>query len=208
MRNMAAKRFLPSCRFGGRDLERTGARDNRVDGFSTANTQSSQRKESHRKDAKCVKEEVSPRKGKSFTAKTPSARRKQTMKKTREEIEKIAEIVVDAIFKVHRALGPGLLESAYQACLAYELRSRGIEVGCEVPMPVRFGEIEVEVGYRIDMLVDQCIIVENKSVLAMPPVYEAQLLTYLKLSGHRLGFLVNWNVALIKDGIKRMVNGL
>ena len=130
------------------------------------------------------------------------------MKKTREEIEKIAEIVVDAIFKVHRALGPGLLESAYQACLAYELRSRGIEVGCEVPMPVRFGEIEVEVGYRIDMLVDQCIIVENKSVLAMPPVYEAQLLTYLKLSEHRLGFLVNWNVARIKDGIQRMVNRL
>jgi GxxExxY protein len=130
------------------------------------------------------------------------------MKKTREEIEKIAEIVVDAIVKVHRALGPGLLESAYQACLAYELRSRGIEVGCEVPMPIRFGEIEVEVGYRIDMLVDQCIIVENKSVLAMPLVYEAQLLTYLKLSGHRLGFLVNWNVPLIKDGIKRMVNGL
>jgi GxxExxY protein len=130
------------------------------------------------------------------------------MKKTREEIEKLAEIVVDAILKVHRALGPGLLESAYQACLAYELRSRGIEVGCEVPMPIRYEELEVEVGYRIDILVDQCILVENKSVQAMPPVYEAQLLTYLKLSSHRLGFLVNWNVPLIKDGIKRMVNGL
>jgi GxxExxY protein len=136
------------------------------------------------------------------------ARREDAMKKTREEIEQIAELVVDAMLKVHRALGPGLLESAYQACLAYQLRSRGLEVGCEVPMPVRFGAIEVEVGYRIDMLVAECIIVENKSVQAMPPIYEAQLLTYLKLSGHRLGFLVNGNVPLIKDGINRMVNGL
>ena len=130
------------------------------------------------------------------------------MNKTKPEIERIAELVVDAMLKVHRALGPGLLESAYQACLAHELRCRGIEVGCEVALPIRYGEIEVEVGYRIDMLVAECIIIENKSVLAMPPIYEAQLLTYLKLSGHRLGFLVNWNVPLIKDGIKRMVNGL
>jgi GxxExxY protein len=142
---------------------------------------------SHREDAKSAKEE--------------------TMKRTREEIEQIAAQVVDAMLKVHRALGPGLFEKTYQACLAYELRSRGIEVGCEVDLPVRYGAIEVEVGYRIDMLVAECIIVENKSVQAMPPVYEAQLLTYLKLSGHQLGFLVNWNVPLIKDGIKRMVNG-
>ena len=75
-------------------------------------------------------------------------------------------------------------------------------------MPVRYGGIEIEAGYRIDMLVADCIIIENKSVQAMAPIYEAQLLTYLKLSGHRLGFLVNWNVPLVKDGIKRMVNGL
>ena len=130
------------------------------------------------------------------------------MQKTREEIERIAQSLVDAIVKVHRALGPGLLEKTYQACLAYELRSRGIAVGCEVDLPVRYGEITVDVGYRIDMLVAGCIIVENKSVQAMVPVYEAQMLTYLKLSAHRLGFLVNWNVPLIKDGIKRMVNGL
>jgi GxxExxY protein len=129
------------------------------------------------------------------------------MKRTREEIEQIAAIVVDAMLKVHRALGPGLLESAYQACLPYELRYRGIDVGCEVDMPVRYGALEVDVGYHIDMFVAECIIVENKSVQAMPPVYEAQLLTYLKLSGHQLGFLVNWNVPLIKDGIKRTVNG-
>jgi GxxExxY protein len=115
---------------------------------------------------------------------------------------------VDAMLKVHRALGPGLLESAYQACLAHELRSRGLQVDCEVPMPVRYGEINVEVGYRIDMLVAECIIVENKSVQEIHPVFQAQLLTHLKLSGHRLGFLVNWNVARIKDGIQRMVNGL
>jgi GxxExxY protein len=98
-------------------------------------------------------------------------------------------------------------KSTYQACLAYELRRRGIEVGCEVALPVSYGEIEVEIGYHIDMLVACCVIIENKSVQAMPPLYEAQLLTYLKLSGHRLGFLMNCSLQLIKDGIKRMVNG-
>jgi GxxExxY protein len=133
---------------------------------------------------------------------------KKAMTKTKEEIEQIAEQVVDAVLKVHRALGPGLQESTYQACLAHELRCRGIEVGCEVALPVRYGGIEIEAGYRIDMLVAECIIIENKSVQTLPSIHEAQLLTYLKLSGHRLGFLVNWNVPLIKDGIKRMVNGL
>jgi GxxExxY protein len=92
--------------------------------------------------------------------------------------------------------------------LTYELRCRGIDVDCEVALPVRYGEIEIEAGYRIDMLVTKCIIIENKSVQAIAPIHEAQVLTYLKLSRHRLGFLVNWNVALIKYGIKRMVNGL
>ena len=130
------------------------------------------------------------------------------MNQTKEEIERVSEQVVDAMLKVHRALGPGLLESTYQACLVYELRCRGIEVRCEVALPVRYGGIEIEAGYRIDMLVAECIVIEHKSVQETPRIYEAQLLTYLKLSGHRLGFLVNWNVALIKDGIKRMVNGL
>jgi GxxExxY protein len=116
--------------------------------------------------------------------------------------------VVDAMVKVHRALGPGLLESTYQACLAHELRSRGIEVRCEVAQPVRYDGIELETGYRVDMVVADCILIESKSVQTMPPIFTAQMLTYLKLSGHRLGFLVNWNVALIKDGIKRMANGL
>jgi GxxExxY protein len=92
--------------------------------------------------------------------------------------------------------------------LAYELHARGIEVRCEVELPVRYKGLEIEAGYRIDMLVADCIVIENKSVQALIPIHEAQLLTYMKLSGCRLGFLVNWNVPLIKDGIKRMVNDL
>jgi GxxExxY protein len=109
---------------------------------------------------------------------------------------------------VHRELGPGLLESTYQACLAYELRDRGVEVRCEVELPVKFKGLEIEAGYRIDMLVADCIVIENKSVQELVPIHEAQLLTYMKLSGCRLGFLVNWNVPLIKDGIKRIANKL
>jgi GxxExxY protein len=126
----------------------------------------------------------------------------------REEIERVATILVDCLVKVHRALGPGLLESTYQACLAHQLRSRGIEVRCEVPMPVRYDGIEIEVGYRADMVVQDSILVENKSMQAILPIHEAQLLTYLRLSGRKLGFLVNWNVLLIKDGIKRVANNL
>ena len=130
------------------------------------------------------------------------------MDETREAIEQIAKQVVDAMLTVHRELGPGLLESTYQTCLAHELRSREIDVHCEVELPVKYKGQHIEAGYRIDILVAGCIIVENKSVQALVPIHEAQLLTYLKLSGHRLGFLVNWNVPLIKDGIKRMVNKL
>ena len=101
------------------------------------------------------------------------------MNKTKEEIEQIAEHVVDAMLKVHRAMGPGLLESTYQTCLAHELRCRGIEVGCEVALPIRYEGIQIEAGYRIDMLVAECIIIENKSVQAILPIHEAQLLKSL-----------------------------
>jgi GxxExxY protein len=130
------------------------------------------------------------------------------VEKSKEEIERTATQVVDAMVAVHRELGPGLLESTYQSCLAHELRSRGIAIRCEVVLPVKFKGLEIETGYRIDMLVADCIIVENKSVQTLAPINDAQLLTYLRLSGHRLGFLVNWNVPLIKDGIKRLVNRL
>jgi GxxExxY protein len=130
------------------------------------------------------------------------------MSKSKEEIELVATQLVDSMLAVHRELGPGLLESTYQACLAYELRDRGVEVRCEVELPVKYKGLDIEAGYRIDMLVADCIVIENKSVQALVPIHEAQLLTYMKLSGCRLGFLVNWNVPLIKDGIKRIVNKL
>ncbi len=124
------------------------------------------------------------------------------------DIEQIAKLIVDASIKVHRALGPGLLESAYQYCLAYELRKRGLRVDCEVSLPVRYDGQLIDAGYRIDMFVENSIIIENKSVDQLLPIHEAQLLTYLKLRDCRLGFLLNWNVKLMKNGIKRMVNRL
>ena len=107
-----------------------------------------------------------------------------------------------------RGLGPGLLESAYQACLAYELRSAGLGVKCEVPLPVQYGKIHIDAGYRIDMLVNECVVIENKAVERILPIHAAQLLTYLRLSDRRLGFLLNWHVKLMKQGIKRYVNNL
>lgn len=125
-----------------------------------------------------------------------------------EEIERVATQIVDACVQVHRELGPGLLESTYQVCLAHELRTRELEVRCEVMLPVQYSGIQIEAGYRIDMLIADCVVIENKALSSLLPIHEAQLLTYLKLSGFRLGFLVNWNVPLIRNGIKRMVNRL
>jgi GxxExxY protein len=124
------------------------------------------------------------------------------------DIEEIAKNIVDGAIKVHRALGPGLLESAYQHCLIYELRKRGFEVKYELVLPVMYDGQQIDAGYRIDMLVENCIIVENKAVDQLLPIHEAQLLTYLKLRNCQLGFLLNWNVVLMKHGIKRMVNNL
>ena len=124
------------------------------------------------------------------------------------DIEEVARQIVDAAIKVHRALGPGLLESAYQKCVAYELRKRGLRVKCEVLQPVIYEDVRIDAGYRIDMLVEDCVIIENKTVEKLLPIHQAQLLTYLKLRDCRLGFLLNWNVPLMKQGIKRMVNNL
>ena len=124
------------------------------------------------------------------------------------DIEEVAKVIVDSAIKVHRALGPGLLESAYQQCLAYELRKRGLRVDCEVLLPILYDGQRIDAGYRIDMLVEDCIIVEHKTVDLLLPIHEAQLLTYLKLRDCRLGFLLNWNARLMKNGIRRMVNNL
>ena len=124
------------------------------------------------------------------------------------EIEEVGKQIVDAAIKVHRALGPGLLESAYQACLAHELRKRGLAVACEVLQPVLYDGMQIEAGYRLDMLVEDLVIIENKAVEIMLPIHAAQLLTYMRLRNCRLGYLINWHVPLVKDGIKRMVNNL
>ena len=119
--------------------------------------------------------------------------------------DEIAKDIVDGAMKVHRALGPGLLESAYQACLAHELRRRERRVECEVALPVEFEGTLIEVGYRIDMRIDQLVLVENKTVEKILPIHLAQLLTYLKLSGLSLGLIINWNVILLRDGLQRVV---
>ena len=114
--------------------------------------------------------------------------------------------VVDAAIKVHTALGPGLLESAYHACLAHEFRRRGFTVRCQVPLPVAYDGIRLDVGYRIDMVVNEDVVAELKAVSKIAPIHEAQLLSHLKLSGFRIGLLINFHVVRLKEGIKRMVN--
>jgi GxxExxY protein len=111
--------------------------------------------------------------------------------------------VVDAGMKVHKTLGPGLLESTYEQCLAYELSERGLTVRRQIPLSITYGKLKVDAAYRIDMLVNDRVIVEAKSVDALMPVHQSQLVTYLKLSGHRLGFLMNFNTPLFKQGLKR-----
>ena len=120
----------------------------------------------------------------------------------------LSKNILDAAFRVHTALGPGLLESAYEACLAYELRAEGLNVLTQVPLPLVYREVKLEVGYRLDLLVEDLVIVEVKSVDALAVIHQAQLISYLKLSGKRLGLLINFNTVRLKDGIKRMVNGL
>lgn len=120
--------------------------------------------------------------------------------------EDVGREVVDAAIKVHRALGPGLLESAYRVCLAHELRSRGRIVETEVSLPVVYEGIRLEAGYRMDMVIDGRVVVELKAVDSLLPVHMAQVITYLKLSGLRLGFLMNFHAGLLKDGLHRFVN--
>src|SRR3954452_10390765 len=124
---------------------------------------------------------------------------------TSPEIERVAKEIVDAAFKIHSKLGPGLLESAYLVVMEYELTKRRLRVQKEVPVPVVYEDVRLDAGYRLDLLVEGCVIVELKAVEKLHPVHEAQVITYLKLTGHRLGILINFNTKLIKDGIKRVI---
>jgi GxxExxY protein len=116
--------------------------------------------------------------------------------------------IVDAALHVHKSLGPGLLESVYEVVLAHELQRRGLYVVRQHPVPIEYDEIRLQIGFRADLLIEDKIIVEIKSVEAIAPVHKMQLLTYLRLADKRLGLLINFSVALIKDGIYRIVNGL
>ncbi|NEZ05175.1 GxxExxY protein [Wenzhouxiangella sp. XN201] len=126
----------------------------------------------------------------------------------RSELEGLARETVDCVFKVHSALGPGLLESAYQACLAHELQKRGYRVATEVLLPLRYDGLEIEKAFRVDMLVHDTVLIENKVTQEVLPVHKSQVFTYLKLTGLQLGLLINWNTRLIKHGISRVVNNL
>lgn len=119
--------------------------------------------------------------------------------------EVVATAIVDAAVKIHKTLGPGLLESVYESCLCYELSKLGIPFRRQVELPVRYEDVLIETGFRIDVIADECVIVELKAVESIIPIHEAQLLTHLKLSNIRLGFILNFNVPLMKQGIKRMI---
>jgi GxxExxY protein len=119
--------------------------------------------------------------------------------------DRLTERVIGFAIEVHRQLGPGLLESAYEECLCYELQQDGLAFRRQVPLPVIYKAIRLDCGYRIDLVIEETVILELKTVERLIPVHEAQLLTYLKLSGMRIGLLLNFNSATLKDGIRRMV---
>jgi GxxExxY protein len=119
----------------------------------------------------------------------------------------ITEKIIGSAIKVHKALGPGLLESAYSACLYYELIKTGMFVEKEKPLPLVYEDVKLDCGYRMDLVIERKIVVEVKSVDSLTDIHLAQILTYLKLSKNRFGLLMNFNITLLKDGIKRVVNG-
>lgn len=121
------------------------------------------------------------------------------------ERDPLTERIIGLAIEVHRALGPGLLESAYEDCLCFELKEAKIEFQRQVALPVRYKSIKLETGFKIDILVQRALVLELKAIEQILPVHEAQLLTYLKLGGFRTGLLLNFHVAVLKDGIRRMV---
>lgn len=120
----------------------------------------------------------------------------------------ISGIVLDAAIAVHTALGPGLLESAYEACLLFELCSRGLKVQTQVPLPISYRGVKLDAAHRMDLLVEDLVIIEIKAIERLMPIHDAQLLSYLKLSKKKLGLLINFHVVRLKDGYKRIANGL
>jgi GxxExxY protein len=124
------------------------------------------------------------------------------------ELNQVSGSIVESAMKIHSALGPGLLESAYESCLLHELRKKGIKVTSQLTLPIFYDGVNIDAGYRIDLMVEDRIIVELKAVEKIMPIHEAQLLSYLKLSKKNLGLLINFNVVHLKDGIKRLANGL
>jgi GxxExxY protein len=125
---------------------------------------------------------------------------------TSEELNRISGIVIGAAIDVHRELGPGLLESTYEACLAFELSDRGMKVERQKSLPVIYRAVQLDCGYRIDLLIEDAVIVELKAVERIEPIHTAQLLSYLKLSSKKLGLLINFNVMVLKDGVRRVVS--
>ena len=123
-------------------------------------------------------------------------------------VNAITERVIGAAIRVHRALGPGLLESVYLACLLHELRGAGLSVRTQFPVPVHYQDVRLDCGYRVDAIVEDLVIVEVKAVGQLAPIHEAQLLTYLRLSGRPVGLVINFNTKLLTGGIRRVVNGL
>jgi GxxExxY protein len=121
--------------------------------------------------------------------------------------QQVSRMVITAAMKVHSALGPGLLESAYELCLVHELRQAGLEVQSQLALPIMYHGVKLDAGYRIDLLVENKVVVEIKTVDGILPIHKAQVISYLKLSGQSLGLLINFNVVHLKDGIKRFVQG-
>jgi GxxExxY protein len=126
----------------------------------------------------------------------------------KQRLNNITENIIGAAIQVHRVLGPGLLESAYEACLVFELAKRGLRLEQQKPIPLIYEQVKLECGYRIDVLVEGSVVVEIKSVEALAPIHDAQVLSYLKLSGSKVALLINFNVRVLKDGIRRFINGI
>jgi len=123
------------------------------------------------------------------------------------ENDQITSKIIGAAIEVHKELGPGLLESAYEKCLIHEIRNQGLNVESQILLPVKFKDVEIDAGYRMDLLVEDKIVVEIKAVDYMADIYLAQILTYMKLGGYHLGLLINFNVTKLVDGVKRVING-